>query len=410
MALQEPKFTKSDCQKIISAKLGNENFALVDFKEKPFGKIRGFLGDHSTLTITTKSNGTGEEHKFFVKSLPRVASQRNFVLEVNGFFKEQGFFTKFCDLVKEHSISSLLDNTIPTCYLIKDDKFVFEDLSTKNYTTLPSRECLSLDCVKSALTSLAKLHATGLILEEKTSCKLNEKLAKELAEAFYSDVESVRTSMEAYKTGANAIIDLSHEPTMKISSGWLKQKVSEVLDLQKLYVTPSRRFRNTICHGDVWTGNFMFKMEQKSKNCVLVDFQACRYGPPAQDVMAFLHLTTNRDFRDKHREEVLGFYYKELDASLDKFGLKNLITREEFDESCRFYKRYAMVQAVLLFQIVVMSEEVARELFANQDKVLSVFFKEKYDFITEVCQKDQIFRKMNFEAIAELREFFEGQM
>ncbi|XP_015835441.2 uncharacterized protein LOC107397922 [Tribolium castaneum] len=216
--------------------------------------------------------------------------------------------------------------------------------------------------------------------------------------------------MEAYKTGANAIIDLSHEPTMKISSGWLKQKVSEVLDLQKLYVTPSRRFRNTICHGDVWTGNFMFKMEQKSKNCVLVDFQACRYGPPAQDVMAFLHLTTNRDFRDKHREEVLGFFYKELDASLDKFGLKNLIKREEFDESCRFYKRYAMVQAIILFQIVVMSEEVARELFANQDKVLSVFFKEKYDFITEVCQKDPIFRKMNFEAIAELREFFEGQM
>ncbi|XP_044268164.1 uncharacterized protein LOC123013601 [Tribolium madens] len=408
--LQEPKFTKTDCAKIISAKLQTENFTLVNFKEETFDKIRGFLGDHTTLTITIKSNGNEENHRFFVKSLPQVYSQRNFVLEVNAFFKEKGFFTKYCEFLKQFSIYQLLDDIIPTCRLIKDDSFVFEDLSTKGYVTFPSRESLTLDCVKVAVASLAKLHASGLILEEKTLSTLNQKLEKELAEAFYSNSESVKASMEAFKTGAYAVIDLSHKPTMKISNEWFKQKLSEVLDLQKLYAAPSRKFRNTICHGDVWTGNFMFKLDQKPKTCVLVDFQACRYGPPAQDVITFLYLTTNRDFRGKHQEEVLGFYYKQLDSILDQFGFKNLITKEEFDESCRFYKRYAMVQAVLLFQIVIMSEEVASELFANQDKVLSVLFKEKYDFMMEVCQKDPIFKKMNFEAIAELREFFEDQI
>lgn len=406
----EPKISKSDCHQIIARKLQTENFTLVGFEEKKFQKVQGFLGDHFSLSITIKHKGNEETHSFFVKSLPSVQSQKKFVVEINGFYKEIGFFTTYQDLLKNRSIN-ILQDSVPSCYFTKDTNLVFEDLSVKGYTICSSREPLSLNYVKLTLQNLAKLHASGLILEEKASFKLNEKLEKELAETFFSDGEMVRKSIDAYKTGAYAFIDLSHDNNMKISQEWFKQKVDEVLDLQKLYACPSRKFRNTICHGDVWTQNFMYKIEQgQPKNCVLVDFQATRYGPPAQDVLAFLHLTTNREFRDKHREELLCFYHQELNSILERFDLKDLITKEEFDASCRFYKRYALVKAIVLLQIVTMSQEAASELFSNQEKALSVFFEDKYDFMIEISKKDPIFRNIYFEALAELREFFEEQM
>ena len=71
----------------------------------------------------------------------------------------------------------------------------------------------------------------------------------------------------------------------------------------------------------------MVKFEDsRPVNCVLVDFQSYRYGPPGQDVVGFLHLSTNREFRTKHFEEMLRFYYQEFDCLLTRIGLGRVIS------------------------------------------------------------------------------------
>ena len=87
---------------------------------------------------------------------------------------------------------------------------------------------------------------------------------------------------------------------MTIPKHVFMEKILDALDEQKLFAKPSTKFRNTICHGDPWTKNLMFKFDDRDVKCVMVDFQSYRYCPPGQDVMAFLHLTTDKKLRDDH--------------------------------------------------------------------------------------------------------------
>ena len=402
--------TLSLCEQIISRKLITGDFLVIDFHQAPFGQVNGFLGDHSSLKITIERNSGHEKHTFFIKSIPTVKSQRDFILEINGFFKEKFFFTQFLDLLREHSIT-VLDDTIPTCYYTDGKIFAFEDLSQTGYTTLSCRTSMDLECVKIALKAIAKLHASAIILEEKKSFRLIDAFSEELAETFYSDKETVKKAATSYRHGFNAFIDLTYNPRMKISKTLLRQKILEGYDLQKQFVKPSTTFRNTFLHGDLWTKNMMFKFEDgRPVNCVLVDFQSHRYGPPAQDVVAFLHLTTDQKFRQKHMEEMLHFYYQELDHVLTGFGLGGIISQDEFSTSCDFFRQFALTQKCIHLQVVALSQEIATELLADEKYAFFVLFENKYDFVFTACEKDELYKKVNFEAITELSQFYEDQL
>ncbi|XP_063922706.1 uncharacterized protein LOC135137090 [Zophobas morio] len=403
-------FSTPLCHQIISKKLDNEDFSVIDFRQTPFGQVKGFLGDHSSLKITIKRNSDLEQHNFFVKSIPTVKSQRDFVLDVNVFFKEKFFFTQFQDLLRQYSIT-VLDNAIPTCYHTDGNIFVFEDLAQSSYTSISCRTSLDIESVKVALKSIVKLHASAIILEEKKSFRLIDSFSEELAETFYSDKEMVKKAEASYHHGFNALLDLTHDSEMKMSKDLLREKLLKGYRLQHAFVKPSTVFRNTILHGDLWTNNMMFKFEDgRPVNCVIVDFQSHRYGPPAQDVVAFLHLTTNREFRKTHFEEALQFYYHEFDSLLGRFGLGGIISEDEFFASCDFFKQFALTQACTHLQMVALSEEIAAELLADPAKAQFVLYENKYDFVVAASQKDEIYRGMNFETFAELREFYENEL
>ncbi|XP_063922801.1 uncharacterized protein LOC135137146 [Zophobas morio] len=296
--METPTFSHSDCQKIVSKKL-NDDFVIVEVRNSTFDHKNGYLGDHSLLTVTIKRNQCNESHNFFVKTLPTVPSQRQFLLEINGFFKEHRFFTRYLNLLEKHSIK-VLEGAIPRCFLVNDETFVFDDLVSKGYKTLPSRVSLDLESVKAALTTFAKLHASCIILEEKKQFWLVDEFEDEVAETFYSDKESVKKAYASSKHGLRALVDLTHTQTMTIPKSMFMEKILDGLDQQKLFAQPSTKFRNTICHGDPWTKNLMFKFDDRDVKCVMVDFQSYRYCPPGQDVMAFLHLTTDKKLRDDH--------------------------------------------------------------------------------------------------------------
>ncbi|RZC39561.1 EcKinase, DUF1679, and/or APH domain containing protein [Asbolus verrucosus] len=342
--------------------------------------------------------------------MPKVQSQRKFLNEINGFFKERQFFTRYCPQLNTHCVN-ILEDAVPVCHFINEETFIFDDLHAEGYETLSARAPLQMDCIKTALITLAKLHASGLILEEVKSFRLVDDFEEELKESFYLGTDSTEFAMRSCKSGIRALIDLTHRDDMKISKDLFTVKALEGCDLQKTFTKPSTRFRNTVCHADPWTKNFMFKFEEgKAINCVAVDFQTYRYGPPAQDVLAFIHLVTDRDFRSRHMNELLHFYYEKLDDNVEKFGFKNVVTKEEFFDSCRYFQQFALTQTITHFQVVILSDEIANELFADPENARFVLFENKYDFFKMVCEKDPLFRKKNFELIDELREFYENRL
>lgn len=406
------KINESECFQAISAKLGTSMFEIVNFKQEPLEEMGGYLGEHSILKIAIKRESLKQETlSFFVKSLPQVQSQRDFLNEMNGSFKEYSFFTKYIDCLKKLSIN-ILDDVIPTCYLATDESFIFEDLSAKNFQTLQSRKALDINTVKVGLSSLAKLHASAIIFEEKTSFRLARDFSEELKESFYLGTESTERAMRSCKRGNDALIDIIHDERMKITKDQLKDKVRESVDLQKIYIQPSTKFRNTICHGDTWTKNFLFKFEKgQAVSCVIVDFQTYRYGPPGQDVMLFLHLVMDRETRNENIQKLISFYYEELNRNFRDFDCENIITWNEFLESCHFYKQYALTQTIMHFHVVILRDDIAKEVFGTPGYAKNALFGNgRYEYIIETCQRDPVFKRLNLGALEDLTKFYHNQL
>lgn len=65
---------------------------------------------------------------------------------------------------------------------------------------------------------------------------------------------------------------------------------------------------SVICHGDLWTPNFLFKhnanaaMDIKSK---IIDFQLARLASPATDISFFIYACTEQVIREQHFNELI---------------------------------------------------------------------------------------------------------
>ncbi|KAK9722539.1 Ecdysteroid kinase-like family [Popillia japonica] len=80
------------------------------------------------------------------------------------------------------------------------------------------------------------------------------------------------------------------ENLTRISCGFI-DKIRELIQ-------PSEIYRNTICHGDLWVANFMYKYENSTPiSCRIIDFQTFRYAPPAQDFMTYMYLVADKTVR-----------------------------------------------------------------------------------------------------------------
>lgn len=405
----EQNVTEENCFRIISKKLNSDQFEIINFEEEAFATRNGFLGEHSSLKIHIQTENRHEKYTFFVKSLPKSEGQRNFAVEVGGSYKESSFFCKYLEKLKNLQID-LLSQKLPTCYLANEELIVLEDLNRLGYVTKSARSCLKNSEIKCALTTISKLHASGLIFEEKQKKSLVDEFGDIFQETFYSGKESSDMAFESCKSGIRAVIDMTHRNEMGISKELFTQLALHGIDEQKKFAKPSGIYRNTICHGDLWIKNFLFLYQSEAiKNCILVDFQTYRYAPPAQDVMAFIHLVSDKKSRDLHFEEWLNFYFEELRANLKNFGVENVFSKDEFLITCGFFKPFALTQSVTHFQTINLSEETIDQIFSDQEKSKRIMFVNKYDFIQKICTEDTVFRFKMFEAVCELRQYYQNK-
>lgn len=68
----------------------------------------------------------------------------------------------------------------------------------------------------------------------------------------------------------------------------------------------------TMTHGDFWPNNMMFHMDSSDANASKVkffDFQLSKAGTGLYDLVYFLYVCTDRQFRSEHLDEVLQAYY-----------------------------------------------------------------------------------------------------
>lgn len=405
---------KQDLDDALTKKLGTKNFLILDYNVEHLTNRIGLLGDHAYITVTfLNTEGDKENTTFFIKFFPKLEAVAKFAEGV-GAFKKEMFVYELLEDFKALGID-LAAAVTPTCYFAKYNKYLFLDnLIEEGYSMPDKHKFLDYDTINGILQSLARLHACSILYEEKNGKTLLDDHLDDFEESFFNDKEDFINlrGVDASIKGILKSIEIFGFPHQLRSGKIFKDVAKEVC--YKIYdlVKPSKKYRNVLCHGDLWATNFLLKYDEQTKkfaNCKFVDFQCGRYVPPSQDVLSLLYLTTSREFRSEHLYESLGMYYSGLERHLKMSGIdsEKILPFEQFLESCDEQKVFAIIQTAIFFPLVLIETESIEEYFSDVDLNQKALFEDRSYLVLAHKDKDEKYCERLKESIQDLMEYCE---
>ncbi|XP_065158163.1 uncharacterized protein [Atheta coriaria] len=361
--------TLEDCKKIIQRYTKDDStavaFQVVTLSDTP----AGYLGEHYRLCITYKtSQNRLQIANFFLKCVP--TGNQNFtdyVLELGVFRKEANLYKHLLNDFQKHHTAQIA----PKSYLVNPESFiVLEDLSKKGFSMVDQ---LSHENIVQLMKTLARFHSSSIIFEERRSFpgkpyKLIDHFPDELKETTFSPVEGsarYKWGISTSKAVANTILMQSQSYT-QIAEDFLKFAQTDIFE----YVFPSKKFRNVICHADLWKNNALFKNTSNGTDeCVLIDYQLVRYTPPALDVMTALHVNCSTSYLKDNMKELLNTYYNTFKDCLQKHGVSIdvVFKGNEFQESIDHYEIASLTESAMFGTIIFIGKELGQQLTSDEN-------------------------------------------
>lgn len=405
---------KQDLDEALTKKYGSRNFLILDYSVEPLTNRIGLLGDHAYLTVTLlNTEGEKETTTFFIKFFPKFEAVARLAEGVGAFKKEMAVY-ECLDKFKTSGID-LAASVVPICYFAKYNKYFFLDnLTEEGYQNPDKHKYLDYDTISGILHSLAKFHASSIIYEEKHGESLLTHHDDDFEESFFNDKEGFinKEGVDASIKGVIKAIEIFDFPVHLKSGKAFKDVAKEVCyNIYKL-VKPSKKFRNVLCHGDLWSANLLLKYDEQTNKfagCKFVDFQCGRYVPPSHDVLSLIYLTTSREFRTEHLYELLGMYYSCLERHLKMSDVDSsrVLPFEQFLESCDEQKEFAIIQASIYFPLILIGIESIEEYFSNEDLNQKALFEDRSFLILAHKDKDEMYCTRIKESLHDLMEYCE---
>lgn len=405
--------TREDCYAILRSKLNTTNYDLINYVTTHLEEKSGFLGEHLKIKIDIIYNNEKLSEYFFAKRIPDSALT-NFIMKSGAFNNEKIMYDNIFHKMNLFGINNIY-NSVPKCYYITNDMLVFEDLNTIGFEVINKHKSLDFDELVIVIKALANYHGSILLLEEILTNNNQQKFR--VVEQYVNDIVEVNYVKDkdhlGYKAVDSAIkglytmVDLYPDPLSSITDNQFKNCIKKYYE-QKVYelVSPSKKYRNVICHGDLWASNLMIKYDLYTPiECRIVDFQIARLCPPAHDVMAVIYLTTSRKFRANYLNEIINLYHQELGNIMKKynFNVENVLPWKEFSESCEEYKTYAIYQMTTHFPIIMMKSDDMAEFIEDFEFSEKMMFDDRTDFIKKMFEQDEQYRYILGESIKDLR-------
>lgn len=177
----------------------------------------------------------------------------------------------------------------------------------------------------------------------------------------------------------------------------------------------SKKFRNVLCHRDLWQSNLVFKFERnvdddkidcsKPIECVLIDYQICRYLPPIVDVIGLISVSTRLAHRKKFYPRYLRYYYDAFTRELGKFNIdpSNVLRWEEFLRSAKELEMLPLVINCCCRPLTTLSSEILLSLRSeNPERYMRTMTVNRHEFILEYMEKDAEYKEIVMESYGEL--------
>lgn len=133
---------------------------------------------------------------------------------------------------------------------------------------------------------------------------------------------------------------------------------------------------------------------------VLVDFQFCRYCPPAIDVTLAIYLNCSPSTRAVMFPLCLEWYYSELTTELNALNIRidEHIPWEAFLESCDHLKLVSLLYNAVVTTWVRLPSGVMEDMQLNDPEKFAKFRTvSRREVLLDLIEKDEKYRKYMFE-------------
>ncbi|KAH8249649.1 hypothetical protein KR032_011106 [Drosophila birchii] len=402
-------FTLDECKEILLNLLNDKKQlgVLKRFEIVPASEHVGFLGEyfHLNLTYQLENQEYEQTTRLFVKSVIFQNANMEFYMEKLGIIKKE---IKLYDLLLNQLKKFSPHVWFAKCYFTRDDLFVMQNVEDMGYVALPTgTRYLSEDQLNPILKTLATLHACSIAYEREQGKTIGVELKEWLKEV------SVDPDVEWYTTGLRAVLAIvATHPDVRNNAKaqeYIAKDLPRYLDNVYYMVNPSPLHRNVFVHRDAWGANVFYHKEQpQEKRSLLVDFQLCRYAPPAVDFHLVSYLNLEPSKRKKMMGNLIKTYYNTLAEDLREMGIdasKEKLSLEEFEQSLKDFALFGATYNCIAATILRLPDNYLKNLKDTQPADFHRFCNvDRTEAVLRLMKDHPDFRDYMYECVGDLLE------
>ncbi|XP_060663986.1 uncharacterized protein LOC132796737 [Drosophila nasuta] len=311
-----------------------------------------------------KESTKRENLSLIVKTIP-ISPDTQFLEDVSVFIKEKQTYTDILPRLDILSNGSKFGAKYYHSIKTPVQTIVFNDLKVDGFKVASRETGLDWDHASLILQQLGKFHATSMVLAQK-----DPEIVKQYTRGMLS--EDTLLKSDTFENMFNGFL----KGLIKASATWPGyEKITKHLqrfsdNFRSILVKaakpkPGDRYV-VLNHGDMWTNNFMYAYENKSKpetptNAIFVDFQLSFYGSPACDLNFFLNTSIKLDINKNRREELIKVYYQAFKEALEYARYEKIPSYEDLLWELRSREIYGVFGLFGFLPMITMPKELSAD-------------------------------------------------
>jgi len=334
----------------------NTEDVTIEKMEDSAGNIKGegFMSALVILKVEAVVDGQKKSYSWVIKSVPREVNRAVMSMKFKADEREINFFGNLLPALKKFlslkGLPELLPNfcSVPFCSWTEKDKvLVMQNLKEEGWRdALNKKAGLDIEHVRSAMKWLANYHAVTYAFLSQYEGGL-EQAKKDFSMFFWTFNDLVDWDKEIgpfRDMGNNAqrtmFKGFDDEGTDGKYEGFLENIIEKHLDIgtAAMKVRDQETYKlKTICHGDPWFNNMMFKYKDGKKldDIIFIDFQLVGYVSPTLDLVYFLASSTTGQLREKYLPHILTLYHTTFISMVNRLGVMVDFSYEDLLEDFR---------------------------------------------------------------------------
>ncbi|XP_013162591.1 PREDICTED: uncharacterized protein LOC106114062 [Papilio xuthus] len=262
------------------------------------------------------------------------------------------------------------------------EAIVTDDLGVQGYKCFDRLASMNWEQASKSAEILAKFHALSFVFAHEQPEEF-EKIAAGMQ--YGIGVNGDEAAKEIYvKMVENCLATLPEDYRDRV------RKIVYSEDVMKYHNKPVKKV--VLAHGDFRLSNLMFKRKDGVLHARAVDYQMMHAGCALADLIYFITVGSDKQFRDKYFYKLIEYYRTQLELALSRFSLdiEEVYPKKIFDEELAAVLPLAVVIGVMILPPVIADADDAPKAGSNFDVFESMvkpgqLYTERFNELIQDC-------------------------